>query len=452
MDFFAAKKKLQEIDQQQLLLHWPTLNKKESDRLLDQIDQLDVALLRHQQEALKVHSCGSLAEALLQPIPHYEQRGNRDDYRLGKELIAQGKVGALILAGGQGSRLGFPHPKGCYPISVIRKKSLFQLIAEKTLAAGKEAQRPLPVAILCGAHNHRAIEQFFSSHDFFGLKPTQLFFFAQQELPLLNANGDLFLSAPAEICRGSEGNGTAFYHFVAAKIAEQWQKMGIECVALTLIDNPLADPFDAELIGFQRRTGYSAIVKGIERTDPEESLGLLALHRGRLSVVEYTELPEKMRRQRVGNFLLFRLANLSLFCFDMQAIVRLAMHTHKLPLHVALKLTEKLNAEGQVERSVAWKCERYLFDLLAWADKTGLLVYPREECFAPLKNSSGPYGPEGVQRALLAADRRVITKITGLAPPSFPFELAQDFYYPTEALLARWCGRSISSSGYIQAS
>lgn len=446
MDLPTAEDKLKEIGQAALLTAWPQLTIQQQHTLLLQIAALDLALFAQQRRFWEQKATSPpLDVQQVQPIRQWADchDNNPSLQRAGEQLCTLGQVGCLILAAGSGSRLSSSAPKGCYPISVIQDKSLFQLLAEKIGAASRQRSATIPVAVMCSRANLSYVHQFFAAHNSFGLDPHNLFFFAQDNLPLLDECGNLFLDANGHLASGPEGNGTAFYHFLQSGIAEQWQQRGIRFLTLLPIDNPLADPCDAQLLGFHAQHNFSVTLKSIWRSNPRESLGVLATNHQALQIIEYNELPEQLRFQRDhSGHLLFGLANTGLFCFDLATVVAVAAYTAQMPLHFALK------AIGQ---KMAWKGERYIFDLLPWIPNYGILVYPRESCFAPLKNKAGSAGPDGVKAALQQCDRACIAALTGLPAPDFPFELAQQFHYPTPQLRHLWHGKSLTCSGYISA-
>ena len=144
------------------------------------------------------------------------------DESLGNALIAQGKVGCLIVAGGQGTRLKFDGPKGLYPVSPVKHKSLFQIFAEKTLACGKKHGVKLPLSIMASKKNYHTTRQYFEDNNYFGLESGQVSFFIQGELPLLNEDETLFLDEPCHIAMGPDGNGSSLKHFVQSGIWDRW--------------------------------------------------------------------------------------------------------------------------------------------------------------------------------------------------------------------------------------
>lgn len=372
------------------------------------------------------------------PLQECSFSGKREDFAVGHQELGFGKVGALILAGGQGSRLSGRLPKALFPVSNIKEKTLLQLFCEKTRAASHKAGRPLKLALMTAPHNHDEIESYLKQNQFFGIE-NQLSLFRQEMLPLLDLQGNPFVEENGAVAQGPDGNGGCLKAFFQSGIWEEWHKAGIEVVTIVPIDNPLADPFDSNLVGFHRNHSLEVAVKAVLREKEEEKVGLLVEREGKIEVIEYTEFPEEKKREKEesGSFV-YKLANTSQFCFSMSFIKRAA--AAKLPLHFCKKLKEGKEI---------LKCETFIFDLLLLAEKVKVIVYPREESYSPLKNSSGEHSLETVKQALLHLDRKRFHQITGKKVQNALFELDQAFHYPTEELLKRWRGKELPDLSYI---
>lgn len=327
-----------------------------------------------------------------------------DHLRLGEQRIREGKVAALILAGGDGSRLGWKGPKGTFPVSLVKKKTLFQLMAERIVSASRYYNQSLKAAVMTSPRNHDATQK--------ALPHMELF--PQGVLPLLDLQ-----KRPLEERRPC-GNGDLIRAFYASGLFEKWRREGIEWVQTVQIDNPLADPFDSNLAGLDADVALKTVLK-----QGDESVGVVGEKGGRLTVVEYSENPP----------LEWNLANTSLFSFSMDFIDR--VKEHPLPLHFA---------EKSINGKRVLKQEYFLFDLLPLSKKTEILLCERGETFAPLKGAEDlPF----VQRALLERDRRAFYVVSGQECKEI-FELDSAFYYPTEELKKRWQGKKAIEGSYIE--
>lgn len=435
MTYQQALEKLRSLGQEHLLGDWDTLTSTEQQHLLSQIEALDLPQLLEQRSLLAHPARDS---SIIHPFTNAFPKGNAEDREAGMRAISSGQVGCIILAGGMGTRLGWNGPKGTFPTSLIRKASLFQLFAEKTKAASKQAGNNLPLAIMTSPLNHKTTTDFFNKNNLFGLSQQQLTFFEQKMIPFLDQNENLFLEKKGSIAQGPSGNAFACKGLTSSGLGNKWKAQGIRSVIVIQIDNPLADPFDAELIGFHLRQKAEISLKCTTRRDADEKVGVLAERNGKSCVVEYFDLPEPMRSARNANGeLIYHCANLSIFCFSIDFL--LAGANIPLPLHSTLKPAKSIENPNQL----SWKFEYFLFDLLPYAKKVSVLLAPRATCFAPLKNREGLDSIETVQSALKKRDHDRIQEVTGHAVPDIPLELAQDFYYPTPELLKSWRGKLI---------
>jgi UDP-N-acetylglucosamine/UDP-N-acetylgalactosamine diphosphorylase len=444
--------KLENLNQQHLLTFWDKLNEIEQKKLLNQIQNLDIEVFKLQQ--LLVKNPNSAPE-IFEPFEEFKNSGNQELYSFGKEIIAGGKVGCLLIAGGQGSRLRFEGPKGMFPTSLIKRKSLFQIFSEKVVAASKQSNRSLPLAIMTSPLNDVETKTFFQNESFFGLNKDQISFFSQKMLPLLDPNGNLFLDSLFHIAEGPDGNGNALKYFVDSGIWETWYKKGIRYLLYVLVDNPLTDPFDAELVGYHIKSGSEITVKTIKRDNESEKLGLLVKHGEQVLVKEYTEMfPEEQVARRTDGSLKHQVANMSVFCFNMNFVHRVGnLNEVEIPLHKAFKTATFLNSKGEISHPTkpnAWKFEHFIFDLLPFASSVKALLSPRSECYAPLKNFEGQHSIKQVQEAIQARDRTIYTQITKLPPPEHPFELAFDFYYPTIDLMEKYKNKPLPETPYME--
>lgn len=400
---------------------------------LKQVRKLDLKMLQQQRELLKREP----VKREIKPLPSWDIAGKTTDRLIGCSLIEKGRTGCLVVAGGEGSRLGSSHPKGMFAVTLVRKKTLFQLLAERVLSAGLQARCKLPLAIMTAPSNHLTIEKFFKENSYFGLDPSQVSFFMQGTLPYLGDEGELICKNAGELAMGPSGNGCALHHFYQSGIWQQWRSRGVDSLLFIQIDNPLADPFDAELLGYRWRQGRDVVIKAIMRESAEEKVGVIVSKEGRTAVVEYSErIDQKIDLEENS---LYLLANISNFCFSMDFIQRVA--SLSLPLHLARK---------PVDGAFAWKFEYFIFDVLDYTDQVATIVYPRELCYAPLKNRSGLNSLAHVQRALHSFDRYTFQKISKTALPNRPFELSTQFYYPTKSLLKRWEGVLLPNISYIE--
>ncbi len=451
LSYKEAEEKLLSIGQVHLLKDWDNLNPKEQQEMLLQIQNLDASVFLAQQDLIE-HPLPGIKEPV-NPLTNIAHSGNQEYISRGKQLIREGKAGCIIVAGGQGSRLRSDQPKGMFDVTVIKHKSLFQLFAEKTLAASIQAGLPLQLAIMTSPGNHKDTVTYFKDNHYFHLNEDQISFFTQTELPFLDSNGNLFLERQNKIAQGPNGNGGVLKHFFDSGIWSDWYQRGISYIFFMFIDNALADPFDAELIGSNDIEKSDAAMKCIERINPEEKLGVMVEKDGKIHVVEYSELfPELMVINDDGK-LKYPCGHIGLYSFNMDFVKQIAMHYDEIPIHNTWKAVKYLNADNLTVMSaqpIAWKYEKLIFDILPYAQKVNVIMSPRECCFGPLKNEKGPDSLSEVQKALQARDKKIFEEISGTTPPDRPFELSPQFYYPTLEMVEFWKGKKLPETHYIE--
>lgn len=426
---------LQKIGQTHLLKDFDLFSEQQKCALLKQIKALNLKYLKKQQDLLISPPQLSLE---VEPYRQVHKSVSKEEQAIGKQLLKQGAMGALLVAGGQGTRLNFAGPKGMFPISLIKNKSLFQLFAEKIRAASNWAARPLFLSIMTSPLNDTETKVFFEQHHFFGLERSQVDFFSQSTLPYLDDNGHLILTSMKKIAEGADGNGSALKGFVQSGIWEKWQTNGVRWVSFVMIDNPLADPMDFNLLGLHAKRDKEVTFKAVLRKDVDEKLGIFVQTAKQLKVIEYSEAPPSLWKAKVKDHLEYQLANISNFCISMDALLRISKRDF--PLHLAHK---PIVAESKL----AWKFERFIFDLLDFTSQGQLWLCPRETCFAPLKNLKDV---ASIKQSLWDRDKAILKALTKHSSPEKPFELSQEFYYPTDKLQRRLANLPIAFDSYIE--
>ncbi|MEX0961285.1 MAG: UTP--glucose-1-phosphate uridylyltransferase [Simkaniaceae bacterium] len=341
-------------------------------------------------------------------------------------FLREKKVAALILAGGQGSRLGVKGPKGALPVSLIKKKTLFELMADRIKAASRLAGGPLPAALITSALNHEETLSFFQKHKFFGLHPNQIDFVPQKMWPFFDENGELFLNESGNLAEGPNGNGYSFHLLKNHQILKKWKEMGVELINTIPIDNPLADPFDLRMIGQNLETPSDLVIKTISSKGFEEEVGLLAFSNNELTVKEYSERAVKKEEG---------LAYSGMFMTTLDFADFIASKLHFLPFHFAKKEGKRANFDQGVLKEIPItfiKLEAFIFDLFKQAKKVSLLLTDPEEAFSPIKQQKGKSSYEKAQADLWERDRKMYKKIFKKEAPLEKFELDSVFYYLTE--------------------
>lgn len=370
-----------------------TLSKEEVRKVIEGLEKMPADLLHRLRQALHA----STSSRSYEPYDEYVDRAGYTETAIGSRLIADGKIACVILAGGQGTRLGWHGPKALFPIIPEEGKTILQIHLEKMQKA-----LSVPVAIMCSPLNIGAIESALRQSNYYGLTPDRVEVFMQDLLPLLDRKENWFFEEEGKICQGPDGNGRVFQYLARAGILQRWKAKGIEHIVILPIDNPLSRPLDPALIDFHQRHGFDATTACVLKEDAYEKVGAFAKCDGRPCVLEYSEIdPAHRTARKEDGSLLFSLANINIFVFRTEFASQLA--EKEFPWHAAEKSAHCFNPHnGTVETISAWKLETFLFDALPWARKMGALVYPREDIYAPLKNATGDRSPDTVRAAIRA--------------------------------------------------
>lgn len=364
-------------------------------RLAADLAGLDPALVRRLSAELRVEERGGQRARLepLAPIPLADWRGRREARQAGEELIAAGKTAFLTVAGGQATRLGWEGPKGCFPISPLRRASLFQIFAEKALAARRRYGARLEWLILTSPLNHEQTQEFFQAHGFFGLPRDQVTLFPQGLLPTLSLEGRLLLAEDGGLVRNPGGHGGVLDALRAAGLIGRLAAAGVEELFYFQVDNPLVRVPDPEFVGMHRLRGSEMSSKVIPKSEAEEKLGVPGLSDGRPGVIEYSDLDaDSMHARTATGGLRFAHGSIAIHLLNVPFLARLPL---PLPLHRARKPVRTLipgpgTTGGRVEERPAVKFESFIFDAIPLSANPLFFETARAEEFAPLKNAAGP--------------------------------------------------------------
>ena len=333
----------------------------------------------------------------------------------GVEALRVGKIGVLLTAGGQGSRLGFEKPKSLFPIGPLSQASLLQIHIEKVRAVAARYGRPAPLYLMTSPVTHDETVAFITEHDCFGLPADDLVIFCQGTMPAVDAQtGKLLLEAKDALFLSPDGHGGTVAALAASGAIGHMRRRGIEQLFYLQVDNPLAPICDPELLGYHLLTGSELTSLAVAKQTPEDKLGNFAMIDGRLHVIEYSDFPNDVAERPAASGLAFWAGSVAIHVFDLAFLERSLKLKDSLPFHVACKKATYLDDAGRrigPSEPNALKFERFIFDLLPHARRPIVIEYAEQEAFAPLKNAPGAAKdtPEYVQRLLLEQHRRWLT-------------------------------------------
>lgn len=406
------------------------LNPHKKKHLLNQVNSLDSNDLEAQRHSFE------------HPVPIIQKdwedfKGcsipSPTDALLGKKAYEEGKVAFVILAGGQGIRLGSDKPKGCLPITTIKKKSLFQIFSEKIFYAQRSYNQEFDVVLLVSIFNGKETEQFFLDNHYFGLNPLRVHFVYQSHLPVLDEKGSWQLAKDDELYLAPNGNGQVFMHLQKKGFLEKWQHEKIESVILFSIDNPLSDPFNEEFLGLHLREKNNLTLQAIPQ---EKNCGALVTKDQKITVLEYLYTQEKDQ---------YSFCNTNFFCFSLPFTQIMAKNDAKTGYHLVKKKAE-IYSENKIQIKEIYKSEKFLFDHFIYASKAGAVLHIKEKCFAPLKSKEDV---GYIQQILLKRDEERFLYLFKREPLKKVFELSQEFYYLTPRQIDALQKKSIAPKGYL---
>ncbi|MDA1193846.1 MAG: UTP--glucose-1-phosphate uridylyltransferase [Planctomycetota bacterium] len=314
--------------------------------------------------------------------------------RLGQGLLAGGRVAALLLAGGQGTRLGHDGPKGDVVFGPEPTRTLYRIHAERIAAASRRAGRPVPLFVLVSESTEAATRAAFADPTIYGLESDQVQILVQDALPALDDDGRALLAGPARLALSPDGHGGAFGALVRSGVLASLRAREIDVLTTFQVDNPLGRPLDPVMLGWMVERRLQAIGKAVRKATPDEQVGVFARDlRGRTRIVEYSELPagsdavplEPSEAPLV-------MGSIAIHGFSVRWLTELAAAGLELPLHRARKRVPHQTPDGmsiEPAEPNAWKLERFLFDLFPETIRAEVHEVRREWEFAPVKNATG---------------------------------------------------------------
>lgn len=355
--------------------------------LAEQIAELDFSVLKAENAS---EARGRFAPLYATTLAEIAQ--NRERFTAaGLEAIRAGKVGAVMLAGGQGTRLGFDKPKGTFNVGLTRELYIFECLIRNLLDVTQAAGIPVPLFIMTSIENGADTRAFFEAHDYFGYDRDSVWFYQQEQLPATDTEGKLLLAAPDRIATAPNGNGGWYASMERAGMRKVLREQGIEWLNVFAMDNVLQRIADPCFVGAVIESGMTSGAKVVAKAAPEEKVGVLCLEDGRPSIVEYYEMTEEMltRREPDGK-LSYNYGVILNYLFRVDKLDETLQVP--LPLHRAFKKLNYMDEKGAIispEKPNAYKYETLALDMVKL--QSDCLAYEVDRCreFAPIKNKSG---------------------------------------------------------------
>jgi UDP-N-acetylglucosamine/UDP-N-acetylgalactosamine diphosphorylase len=337
---------------------------------------------------------------------------------LGAELLRAGRVGYVLVAGGQASRLGFEAPKGAFPIGPVTGQSLFQLHAARLRAAARRHGVRTPWYVMTSPANDADTRAFFARHAFFGLDPADVFFFAQDMLPALDLEGRILFAAQDELFLAPNGHGGCLLGLASSGALDDMRRRGLTQLSYFQVDNPLVRPADELFLGLHVATSAGMSSKVVAKRDAGEKVGVLGRVDGVLACIEYSDLPPDLREARgAEGELRFRAGNIAVHALSVDFLEEVTRGGLELPWHLARKRMRVAEPDGRLVEREGVKFETFVFDALARSRASVVLEVERSEEFSPVKNKSGEDSPASARADLCRLFTRWI-RVAGHDLPS----------------------------------
>jgi len=391
MKYEEARQKLEQYGQQHVLKYYEELSQEQKEALLEQIEATDFSVMSSKEkESGKVDERGVITPLSAMELDEINAR--REEFtQIGLEAIRAGKVGAVLLAGGMGTRLGSDDPKGMYDIGLTKPVYIFQRLIENTMDVVNASGVWIPFYIMTSDKNHEATVRFFEEQNYFGYEKEYISFFKQEMAPASDYDGKVYMEEKGKISTSPNGNGGWFISMEKSGIAQKAREAGVEWLNVFAVDNVLQRIADPCFVGAVIDTKKAVGSKVVRKAARDEKVGVMCLEDGKPSIVEYYELTEEMMDAKdekgdpAYNFgvilnYLFRIR-------DLEAIMN-----RKLPLHVVEKKIPYLDENGapvKPEAPNGYKYEQLVLDMIHEMDSCLPFEVVREQEFAPIKNKTG---------------------------------------------------------------
>ena len=409
-----VKKLLKKHFQGHLLAFWEQLSPSQRRNLLAQIELLDLGRIDDWvANYVKKPPSAAIAADFTPAWSYSPDPADADQSRKytqaresGKELISAGKVAAFVVAGGQATRLGFDGPKGNFPISPVKNKTLLQIFAESIAAVSEKYQTVCPWYIMTSPLNYGETKEIFGSNNYYGLDKKNIFIFQQGTLPNFGLHGRILLADRDRISCSPDGHGGSVKALYQSGALEDMKGRGVEFVSYFQVDNPLVNIFDALFIGLHALDGAEMSSKALIKTGPKEKVGNFCLVNGKVTVIEYCDLPDELAEKRnPDGSLVFELGSIAIHIINTSFVEKLNAEGFSLPMHRAVKKIPYINQQGELIEPAepnGIKLETFVFDTLPLASRSIILQTLRSEEFAPAKSAAGTDSAETAREMMIA--------------------------------------------------
>lgn len=451
--------KLKKYKQKDIIHHFNTLPQNLQSNFIENNSNLDLEL------AFSLHkdclqSKGSLviageikpANVISQPRSLAGKKSHQTAKLVGESLISREKVAILIVAGGQGVRLGHNKPKGTFPITPVMNKTLFHLFSDQVRALSYRYNARIPLLVMTSHENHDDTVSFFENFDFFGLDKNFVFFFQQGMLPTITPDGNLLLKDDTNLYTNPDGHGGSLMALYKSGHLSSLMDLGFTELFYCQVDNPLLKIADPIFLGYHSLAKADCSTKVVRRNNIEEKVGVYVSLNGIDAIIEYSDFGgAHMSALDNDGSILYWAGNTAIHVFNLAFIKRLNENGFALPYHCANKEVEIFGSDGSAKTVRVWKFESFVFDAIPLAEKTCCLEVDRAEEFSPVKNKSGPDSPMTARASMVRLHKDWLRSAEVRVPRQFAVEISPTFALDKEEFVRKLKGtlRSITKDTYF---
>ena len=391
---------LQKYDQMHATRFWSELGEDQRHALVKDLESVDLALLHELSNSKEEEVDWKVMAAQAEPPtairvsdqldPSLRQRA----IELGEDSLRNGEVAVVIVAGGQGTRLGFSKPKGLFPIGPVSGRTLFQVLLDQVSARAKRYGKTIPVLLMTSPLTHDETQQYVEEQNYFGFDKNDLSLFCQGTMAAVDRDsGKLLLDQKHRLSLSPDGHGGMVKALDRSGQFKHLKERGIKYLYYCQIDNPLAQVAAPELLGFHRLRQSELTTQVVQKTGPLERVGNVVDIDGQIRIIEYSDLPEDVAHHvnDQGELKLWA-GNIAIHVFNLDFLERVKDSVQALPFHTAHKKVPFVDEKGErveVETPNGMKFERFIFDLLPAAKNALAVESEKRLSFAPVKNASG---------------------------------------------------------------
>ena len=458
------KKQLEEHSQQHVLNFWDDLSPGDQESLVESLSAVNFDQLNDLFNAsFSESSWAELAAAAnVPPAKTLDDFANPESYAAarekGIETLRGGKVAMVIVAGGQGSRLGFDHPKGMFPIGPVSDRTLFQIFFENVKARGAESGTTIPLYIMTSPPTHVETVEFLTANNWFGIPEKDVRVFCQGTMPAVDENGKLLLDSKGSIFQSPDGHGGTLKALEVNGCLEDMQQRGVEHLFYAQIDNPLVQVCHPALIGYHVLAGSEMTSQVVRKVEPLQKVGNVVEVDGVVQIIEYSDLPEESARQtnEDGSIKLWA-GSIAVHIFTYDFLKRSVANADSLPFHRAHKKVPFLGPDGNMvapESPNAFKFEKFIFDLLPSAKNAIVCEVAPAEGFCAVKNAPPATSetPQHVKDAIVALHRSWLESAGAVVSDGVKVEISPMFATDRESLAGKIdSGTVIDADKYFDA-